>query len=151
MRSFDRNRPGSARLAPQPRRVRAAGLIVVLDYVDDERAMYAEALRAAGFIVETFDDPIRALERVNAVVPGAVVTRIMQPGSTIDGLEFARRLKADDRTQAVPLIVVTSRIEPEFRSRGSEAGCDAYLLLPCLPDRLIAVVERLLSASGSAF
>jgi len=125
------------------------GSIILVDYVVDERTMYAEAIGDAGFVVEIYDDPVRALDRAMRDIPCAVVTRIVQPGREIDGIELTRRLKGDPRTRAVPVIVITTRIEPELRVDSTLAGCDALLPIPCLPEELIAVLKALLRRSGS--
>ena len=52
----------------------------------------------------------------------------MMPG--IDGIEVTRRLRADDRTCGIPILLITARAEPEARLRGLEAGADDYILKP---------------------
>ena len=54
---------------------RAAPLTFLVSYVPDEREMYGEALRTAGFDVRTFADPLNALDAAVAAQPGVVVTR----------------------------------------------------------------------------
>jgi CheY-like chemotaxis protein len=66
----------------------------------------------------------------------------MQPGSSMDGTELVRQLKSHLATRVA--VVVTSRIEPELRVAASAAGCDAFLLLPCVPDDLIATIKEVL-------
>lgn len=79
-----------------------SGSIILVDDVVDERTMYAEAIGDAGLVVEIYDDPVRALDRAMRAVPCAVVTRIVQPGREIDGIELTRRLTAHPRTRRGP-------------------------------------------------
>lgn len=120
--------------------------VLLVNYVADERAMYGDALRAAGFAVQTCEDPIRALDDAIAHQPQVVITRIVQPGFAIDGIELARRIKQHERTRDAAVIITTARIEPSYRSAAAAAGCDAYLLLPYLPDALVTEVRRVLAA-----
>jgi CheY-like chemotaxis protein len=117
--------------------------VLLVDYLVDERSMYAAALRAAGYRVVECDAPGAALEQAIADPPGAVVTRIMQPGSPMDGIDLTYRLKREVPAH-VPVVVITSRIEPELRVAATAAGCEAFLTIPCLPDDLVATVRRLL-------
>ena len=119
--------------------------VLLVNYVDDERDMYGDALRAAGFAVQTSNDPIRALNDAFVQQPDVVITRIVQPGFAINGIELTRRLKAHKNTRATLVIITTARIESDYRTAAAAAGCDAYLLLPCLPDAWVAEVRRVLA------
>ena len=121
--------------------------ILLVDYVDDERGMYAEGLRAAGFSVDTCRDAGRALERAVATAPRVVVTRVRQPAD-VDGIELARQFKADARTRTIVVVVITSHIGPELRARSARSGCDALLCLPCLPEELVETIRSLLPPSS---
>jgi CheY-like chemotaxis protein len=103
--------------------------ILVVDYVEDERVMYEEALHAAGFVVRVLSDATGALEEAAIMQPDAVITRIMQPGSAFDGIELARRLKKHPATRRAAVIIVTSRMEAAYRTAALDAGCDGYLMI----------------------
>jgi putative two-component system response regulator len=51
----------------------------------------------------------------------------------IDGWKVCRRLKTDDRTRTVPLVILTARDEPHGAQRAEKAGCAAYRKSPVLP------------------
>ena len=110
----------------------------------DERTIYSEVLRAHGFDVRIADGPHDALKRAIQHPPDVVVTRILQPGHTINGVELLRRLKQHETTAHVPVVIITSLIEAEYRAAAIQAGCDAYLLLPVLPDKLALEIHRVL-------
>jgi len=80
------------------------------------------------------------------VRPDVVLLDIMMPGD-LDGLELCRRIKADDRTRAAKVVLVSARGHRNDMSIGREAGADDYLLKPFSPSRLVEVIQRL-SAPG---
>ena len=75
-----------------------------------------------------------------------IVTDLLLLGD-IDGIEFIARLKRDERTKRIPLIVLTACAWKSDRERAEEAGCDVFLAKPCLPDHLLREVRLLLAAS----
>jgi len=103
--------------------------------------MYAEFLRASGFTVtevESTDDGFLA-----APLADLIITGIRMPGS-FDGIELVRRLREDERTKHTPVIVLTvCTLEPD-QARAFAVGCDVFLPKPCLPETLLAEVERVL-------
>jgi len=84
----------------------------------------------------------QALEMVRAALPDLVVLDWMLPG--MSGLEFARRLRADRRTQRVPLIMLTARADEQDKLAGLETGADDYLTKPFSPRELNARVKAVL-------
>jgi two-component system, cell cycle response regulator DivK len=62
-----------------------------------------------------------------------------------DGVEFIRRLRADDHTKHLPILVVTSWAWQTERLRAQDAGCDVFLTKPCLPDELLREIRRVLA------
>jgi len=138
--------PGIARLAPS---IAAAVAVdprpraLFVSYVEDERALYGDALSAAGFGVQAFADPSHALDAAITWQPDVVVTRILPPGSAVDGLEFIRRIRQHPRTRNAVILVITSLIAKTCGIAATEAGADALMPLPCLPDELIAEIKRI--------
>lgn len=101
--------------------------------------------------VTSATDGERALELLaEDPVPDVVVCDVMMPGT--DGLEVCRRVKADDRTARIPVILLTARGRDEDRTAGLSAGCDAYLTKPFSPleliDRISALADGVDPAGG---
>lgn len=119
--------------------------VLLVTCLPDERAIYGDALRAAGFAVQICAEPLHAFSEATLSAPDAVITHLVQPGFLIDGIELTRRLREHDRTRNTGVIVLTARIEPQYRAAALAMSCDAYLLLPCLPDDLIAEVKRVMA------
>lgn len=102
--------------------------ILVVD--DEERNLrLMEALLAPlGHAVSTALDGEEALDAVLAVPPDVILLDVMMP--KLDGFEVARRLKADEKTQGIPIVMVTALHSVEDRVKALEAGADDFLSKP---------------------
>ena len=120
-----------------------------MSYNADEQQLYGGALEDAGFGVVRLRDPSEAL-RMASAQPAAVVTRILQPGHAINGIELTRAIKSDPATAMIPVIIITSLSQLEYREAAVAAGCDEYLLLPVLPTEVVAAVIRAVNQTRSA-
>jgi two-component system, cell cycle response regulator DivK len=120
------------------------GRLLLVTQYPDERAIYGDALRANGFDVQIADRPEDAYMQVRQQRPDVVVTRVPQAGGAGPENDLLRRLKEDDVTRSVPVVIITSFMQPERRAEAVTAGCDGYLLIPALPDTLVSEVRRIL-------
>ena len=68
---------------------------------------------------------------------------IVVPG--IDGIELCRRLRADARTRAVPVLAVTGYEDRHYRVRAMEAGADRVLIKPLEPESLVRELRELVA------
>lgn len=118
-------------------------LVLLVEDDRDGRRMFANWLEHAGFRVEQAHNGLQALERALDVVPDAILTDLNIPG--IDGYELTRRLKADERTEHIPILAVTGygpfTNDP---SRADRAGCDAILPKPCDPEDVETTLRNLI-------
>jgi DNA-binding NarL/FixJ family response regulator len=114
--------------------------------VDDEPGL-REAVQAyledSGFAVRVARDATEGWEMVQQLTPDLVISDIMMP--KVDGYQFLKQLRGDDRFQALPVVFLTAKGMTMDRIQGYQAGCDAYLPKPFDPDELVAIVENLLS------
>ncbi len=120
-----------------------AGGAVAIAVVDDEphiRETVAFALRREGYEVAEHPDGSTAWNAFELELPDLVVLDILMPG--IDGLELCRRLRA--KSEALPIIFVTSKDEELDRILGLELGADDYLCKPFSVRELVARVRVLL-------
>jgi PAS domain S-box-containing protein len=99
------------------------------------------ALREAGFeVIETESGP-DALRLVSEKQPAVVIAAVELPG--LDGLEVAKRLKADPRTSSIPVLHISSRGNGDY-PESLRSGAEAYLQSPVEEPLLIAVVTALI-------
>jgi len=113
--------------------------------VEDEIAiaeLIAINLRHAGHEVSIALDAEQATAEVDAVLPDLVVLDWMLPGQS--GLALARRWRADARTQALPVIMLTARGEESDKIAGLDAGADDYLTKPFSTQELMARIRAVL-------
>lgn len=113
--------------------------------VEDEPAiqeLISYNLELAGHQTLRAENAEEALEMVHAALPDLVVLDWMLPG--MSGIEFARRLRADKRTQTVPVIMLTARADERDKLAGLETGADDYLTKPFSPRELNARVKAVL-------
>jgi two-component system phosphate regulon response regulator PhoB len=119
--------------------------------VEDEtaiREMVSLALERAGFTVWQAEDGVTAERLLVDVVPDLMLLDWMMPG--ISGIELARRLRRDEVTREVPIIMLTARTEEEDTIRGLESGVDDYMTKPFSPRELIARINALLRRTSPA-
>ncbi|HET6584947.1 MAG TPA: ATP-binding protein, partial [Nannocystaceae bacterium] len=109
--------------------------------VDDNADMrdYLARLLGERWAVETFGDGLSALEAIRRAPPDLVLTDVMMPG--IDGFELLLRLRADERTRGVPIIMLSARAGEEARLEGLHAGADDYLVKPFSAREIMARVQ----------
>jgi signal transduction histidine kinase len=96
------------------------------------------------FKVLTAADGERALEMMQREQPSLVVTDLMMPG--MDGLELTRRLRADERTRHIPILMLTARSAVDDRVAGLDTGVSAYLTKPFSPRELVTCARQLVKA-----
>jgi putative two-component system response regulator len=99
-------------------------------------------LEADGYQVMTAYRGEEALEKAFARQPDLVLLDVLMPGP--DGFEVCRCLKADPRTQFVPVVIITALREPKDKTSGLEAGADDFLTKPFDRVELLARVRNLL-------
>jgi two-component system, cell cycle response regulator DivK len=130
-----------------PARVRDQPLVLVVEDYQDAREMYAAYLQFSGFDVAEAANGIEAVEKTQELLPDIVLMDLALP--RMDGWEATRRLKTDARTRHIPIVALTGHALAGHAEGAREAGCDAFVTKPCLPDALVAEIKRLLDAQGS--
>ncbi len=109
---------------------------------DDSRTalmMTSMALKTLPYEVETAFDGEEAVQKALADPPDLIVLDVVMP--KLDGFETCRRLRQNDATRAVPIIMLTTRGEGENRDNGFHAGCTDYLTKPLNMPEFLAKVR----------
>jgi two-component system, cell cycle response regulator DivK len=123
----------------------AQPLILVVDDFQDNREMYCEYLTFSGFRVIEAGNGQEAVAQALANRPDLVIMDLSLP--VMDGWEATRQLKQDQRTRAIPVVVLTGHALEGHSKDAKAVGCDAFLAKPCLPDQLVAEIRRVLALS----
>jgi DNA-binding response OmpR family regulator len=120
-------------------------VVAIADPFPDEAELYELAFGTAGFALHTLpaDDPARAADEVASRQPHLVVTRILPRRF---GIELIRRVRGDERTAKIPIIVLTTFPDPALHAEARALGANELLLLPVDPDDLIQRARRLIDA-----
>jgi len=74
--------------------------------------------------------------------PEMIISDIMMP--QMDGLEFCKKIKTDERTSHISVILLTARSSQEYKMEGLETGADDYIIKPFYPDELCVKIKNIL-------
>lgn len=123
-------------------------LVLIVEDYEDAREMYAAYLQFSGYRVAEAANGVEAVEQAQELMPDIILMDLALP--KMDGWEATRRLKKDERTRDIPIVALTGHALAGHAEGARQAGCDAFITKPCLPDALVAEIKRVLSArSGS--
>jgi len=109
--------------------------------VDDSltvRKITSRLLAREGYQVMTAKDGMDALEQLVAIIPDVLLVDIEMP--RMDGFEFTRNLRADERLRGVPIVMITSRTAEKHRQYAFELGVNHYLGKPYQEEELLRLV-----------
>ena len=119
-----------------------APLVLIVDDALDNREAYAEYLRFRGFRTLEAATGAEAIEQARAHRPDVILLDLRLPD--IDGLEVSRHVRGSGDLQHSKIIAVSAAVFPADIAGAMESGCDAFVQKPCLPDALVAEIERVL-------
>jgi CheY-like chemotaxis protein len=112
--------------------------------VEDDRSvrqMYQTALILAGFRVETANDGLGALQKIDEEKPDLIVLDLQLP--RVDGLAVLDDVRANRNTGSIPVVVVTGS---DYQNAVAQAS--TILTKPCEPEALISVIEQHLQVAA---
>lgn len=116
--------------------------ILVVDDEEDILELVRYNLEREGFQVRCADSGEKALKSIQQETPDLMVLDLMLPG--IDGLEVARRLKQNQNTAAIPIVMLSAKGEETDIVTGLELGADDYITKPFSPRILVARVKAVI-------
>ncbi len=116
-------------------------LLIVEDNTDLRQ--YIRAVFEAEYRIIEAKDGQEGIEKAFEFIPDIVVTDLMMP--RLDGLSFCKKLKTDDKTSHVPVVMLTAKASVESKIEGLELGADDYLTKPFLKEELKVRVRNLVT------
>jgi two-component system, cell cycle response regulator DivK len=122
--------------------------VLLVDDYPDARDMYAEYLEYSGYDVVQAANGMEALQRAVDDQPDIILMDLSLP--VMDGWEATRRLKANARTAAIPVVALTGHALAGISEGAKKAGCDAFVTKPCLPEDLVKEIKRILERPSSS-
>jgi two-component system phosphate regulon response regulator PhoB len=121
--------------------------IIVVEDDPDILHLLTFNIQSSGFEVLTSMDGNEALSLIREHLPDLIILDLMLPG--LDGLEVCRHLKRDQKTQTIPLIMLTAKSEEVDRIVGLELGADDYVVKPFSPRELVLRIRAILRRAAA--
>jgi DNA-binding response OmpR family regulator len=121
---------------------RATPVVLAADDDEDILELVAFRLERSGYTVLRARDGEEALRIAREEKPDLAVLDVMMP--RLDGYEVTRRLRADEATRAMPIILLTARAQDADVQTGFDSGADDYIRKPFSPQELRARVQAIL-------
>lgn len=117
----------------------------ILIVEDEESLLKLESilLTSKGFEVRGVSNGAEALKAIAEEAPDLVLLDIMLP--EMDGFEVCRRIKSEDATRSIPVIMLTAKKSREDMARGEEVGADWYITKPFKSAMVIETIQRFLA------
>jgi two-component system chemotaxis response regulator CheY len=115
--------------------------VMVVDDSGSFRTVVKLALQKAGYAVVEAVDGQDAAEKLNTAKPNLIVCDVNMP--RMDGLTFARHVKASPVHKFTPMIMLTTESQDAKKAEGKAAGVRAWITKPFQPSQLVDAVQRL--------
>jgi two-component system response regulator BaeR len=121
-----------------------SGRILIVEDEPKLAALLSDYLQQAGFEASRLDNGLEVVSRVREQTPDLILLDLMLPGK--DGLEVCKEIRS---FSAVPIVMVTARVEEIDRLLGLELGADDYICKPFSPREVVARVKAVLRRAGA--
>jgi chemosensory pili system protein ChpA (sensor histidine kinase/response regulator) len=128
---------------PPPAAPEVVARLPIVLVVDDSltvRKITSRLLEREGYKALTAKDGLDALQVLSDVNPDVILLDIEMP--RMDGFEFTKTIKADNRQNNIPIIMITSRTAEKHRNHAKELGVDEYLGKPYQDDQLMGLIGK---------
>lgn len=119
-----------------------ASKILIVDDTETMRLTQQMMLKNEDCEIEMASNGVEALEKITQNKPDLVLMDIMMP--EMDGIECCRRIKSEEKTSDIKVVMVTTRSEYARVKEAFAAGCDDYINKPINKDELLTKVNDLL-------
>ncbi|MFZ2956053.1 MAG: response regulator [Candidatus Ozemobacteraceae bacterium] len=114
-------------------------VILIIEDDDDASTLLYQTLSDEGYHAERALDGEQGLEAIQRLLPDLVLCDVMMP--LLDGYELCKRVRADERTRSLPILLLTAKDEFGDKLRGFQAGADDYITKPFMIGELLARIR----------
>jgi chemosensory pili system protein ChpA (sensor histidine kinase/response regulator) len=125
-----------------------APIILVVDDSLTVRKITSRLLEREGYQVLTAKDGVDALEQMRDMLPSVMLVDIEMP--RMDGFELTRNVRADPRTQNIPIIIISSRTADKHRDQAAQLKVNEFLGKPYQESELLGHIARFIAADPQA-
>jgi chemosensory pili system protein ChpA (sensor histidine kinase/response regulator) len=143
MASFE---PAARHVAPV-QGLRTQPIVMVVDDSLTVRRVTQRLLTREGYQVVLAKDGVDALEHLQSITPDVMLVDIEMP--RMDGFDLTRNIRDDERTRAIPIIMITSRTAAKHRNFAMELGVNEYLGKPYQEDVLVELIAGFVSKASA--
>ena len=116
--------------------------VLIVDDEQDVVDLLAYNLQKAGYKTVTARDGGTALQKARDTLPALIILDLMLP--QVDGTEVCKQLRADPKTAAIPILMLTAKAEEVDRIIGLELGADDYVTKPFSPREVVLRIRKIL-------
>jgi len=116
-------------------------IILIVEDNADVRTFIGEQLRGEYKVLEA-DNGLEGIAASQGTIPDLIITDVMMP--EMDGYEFCEKIRSDEKTSHIPIIMLTAKAGLDPRIEGLEAGIDAFLNKPFHVKELLTTVRTLI-------
>jgi DNA-binding response OmpR family regulator len=116
--------------------------VLLADDEEDIKTVVRLYLESRGFEVLTAFDGLDAISTAELAQPDIILLDVMMP--VMDGFEVARKLKANEKTRGIPIVMLSAASHAESIKKGLEAGARDYLVKPFEPSKLEELIHSVL-------
>ena len=120
--------------------------ILIVEDEPEIRELLNFSLARAGFRVTEAESAESALQKLFNQLPDLVIVDWMLPG--MSGVDLAKRIRKDELTSSLPLLMLTARSEESDVLKSFDSGIDDYMSKPFSPKELVARIKALMRRSG---
>ncbi|QQS36629.1 MAG: response regulator [Ignavibacteriales bacterium] len=134
--------PASDIISETDKKEAAKTIVLVVEDNDDLREMIKETIRGDYHIIEA-ENGVKGLQSAEEKIPDLVISDIMMP--EMNGYQLCSKLKTNEKTNHIPVILLTAKASTEDKLEGLETGADDYLIKPFNEDELKIRVRNLIT------
>lgn len=117
--------------------------ILVVDDIPLNVLLVKKMLQPLGFETSEAEDGVVAMEKIEADKPDLILLDLMMP--RMDGFEVLRRLRANEETKSIPVIILSALNSNDDVAKGISMGAEDYITKPIIMDRLQSSVIKQLN------